>query len=242
MINRTIVNKTTEVMVQLYKSLVRPHLEYCSSARSPHYRKDKKLIEHVQHRFSRMVPAVRADNYPVRLQKLNLWSLEERRNRAVYIKWSKDIRSCVLKTYLKWIHREEVAHSRASWSEVTATRIWEDFSSRRDSSIDGTGSVHLTETGKMYEVTYYLCAVCGPTTLKNVVMRVATICLPWMKVSDQTSKFYRVYCVKWAINMWSLLQHFAVTRSFYSHFKCVIIYSSCQHNDWPYMVYVSRNK
>jgi hypothetical protein len=29
-----------------------------------------------------MVPAVRADTYPVRLQKLNLWSLEERRNRA----------------------------------------------------------------------------------------------------------------------------------------------------------------
>ena len=76
MINRTIVNKTTEVMVQLYKTLVRPHLEYCSSAWSPHYQKDKELIERVQHRFSRMVPAVRADTYPVRLQKLNLWSLE----------------------------------------------------------------------------------------------------------------------------------------------------------------------
>ena len=82
MINRTIVNKTTEVMVQLYKTLVRPHLEYCSSAWSPHYQKDKELIERVQHRFSRMVPAVRADTYPVRLQKLNLWSHEERRNRA----------------------------------------------------------------------------------------------------------------------------------------------------------------
>ena len=82
MINRAIVNKTPEIMVQLYKTLVRPHLEYCSSAWSPHYQKDKELIERVQHRFTRMVPAVRGNTYPVRLRKLNLWSLEERRNRA----------------------------------------------------------------------------------------------------------------------------------------------------------------
>ena len=82
MINRTIVNKTTEVMVRLYKTLVRPHLEFCVSAWSPHYQKDKELIERVQHRFSRMVTAVKADTYTTRLNKLNLWSLEERRNRA----------------------------------------------------------------------------------------------------------------------------------------------------------------
>jgi hypothetical protein len=29
-----------------------------------------------------MVPAVRGDTYPTRLQKLNMWTLEERRNRA----------------------------------------------------------------------------------------------------------------------------------------------------------------
>jgi hypothetical protein len=49
MIGRTIVNKTTDVMVQLYKTLVRPHLEYCSSAWSPYYNKDKELIKRVQH-------------------------------------------------------------------------------------------------------------------------------------------------------------------------------------------------
>jgi len=37
MINRTIRYKERRIMVRLYKSLVKPHLEYCVSASSPHY-------------------------------------------------------------------------------------------------------------------------------------------------------------------------------------------------------------
>ena len=51
-INRSIVYKTAEIMLSLYKSLVRPHLEYCTVASSPHYIKDKELLERVQRRFS----------------------------------------------------------------------------------------------------------------------------------------------------------------------------------------------
>jgi len=36
MINRTIKYKDRRIMVRLYKSLVRPHLEYCVSAWTPH--------------------------------------------------------------------------------------------------------------------------------------------------------------------------------------------------------------
>jgi len=36
-------------MMSLYKTRVRPHVEYCSSAWSPLYKKDKELIEKVQH-------------------------------------------------------------------------------------------------------------------------------------------------------------------------------------------------
>ena len=45
MIKRTISYKKPEIMVRLYKTLVRPHLEYCVSVWSPHYTKDKKLLE-----------------------------------------------------------------------------------------------------------------------------------------------------------------------------------------------------
>jgi len=42
-------------MLSLYKSLVRPNVEYCISAWNPHYKKDKELIEKVQRRFTKMI-------------------------------------------------------------------------------------------------------------------------------------------------------------------------------------------
>ena len=52
LIKRAFVVKTPEVMLNLYETLVRPHVDYCVSAWSPHYQKDKKLLEKVQHRFT----------------------------------------------------------------------------------------------------------------------------------------------------------------------------------------------
>ena len=69
-------------MTRLYKSLVRPHLEYCASAWSPHYVKDGELLERVQRRFSRMVPGMRGLEYDERLERLGMMTLGERRNRA----------------------------------------------------------------------------------------------------------------------------------------------------------------
>ena len=54
MIRRTVSYKSRDVLLRLYKSLVRPHLEYCISAWSPYYSKDKQLLERVQHRFTRI--------------------------------------------------------------------------------------------------------------------------------------------------------------------------------------------
>jgi len=58
-INRSIKNKDGDIWLSLYKSLVRPHLEYCIPAWSPHYVKVKELIERKQHRFTRMFPELR---------------------------------------------------------------------------------------------------------------------------------------------------------------------------------------
>jgi len=44
MIKRTIRFKDSRVMLSLYKTLVRPHVEYCSSAWNLQYIKDKQLI------------------------------------------------------------------------------------------------------------------------------------------------------------------------------------------------------
>ena len=72
----------------MYKSLVRPQLEFCTAAWSPHYKKDKELLESIQHRYTRMVPVpgLKQLPYDQRLEALNLWTLEERRVRADLIK------------------------------------------------------------------------------------------------------------------------------------------------------------
>jgi len=48
LINRTIEYRNTDILLRLYKSLVRPHLEYCVPVYAPHYLKDKALIEIIQ--------------------------------------------------------------------------------------------------------------------------------------------------------------------------------------------------
>jgi len=68
------------------KSVVRPHVEYCTSAWSPHYVKVKELIERIQRRFTRTIPGIRDLGLPYdkRLQQLtgSLWTLEGRLVRA----------------------------------------------------------------------------------------------------------------------------------------------------------------
>ena len=70
LIKRTFVVKTPEVMLNLYKTLVPPHLEYCISVWSPHYQKDKKLLEKVQHRFTRMITSLKSLQYTIRYEML----------------------------------------------------------------------------------------------------------------------------------------------------------------------------
>jgi len=82
LIRRTIIYKNMDVLLKLYKSLLRPRVEYCTPVWSPCYQKDKLLIERVQHRFTRTIFGFSKLPYCERLERLGLWSLEERRNRA----------------------------------------------------------------------------------------------------------------------------------------------------------------
>jgi len=72
-------------MMNLYKTLVRTHVEYCVNAWNPHYIKDKKLIEKVQRRFTKMINNTEGNTCEERLQCLKLWTLEDRRNRQDFI-------------------------------------------------------------------------------------------------------------------------------------------------------------
>eukprot|EP00061_Rhincodon_typus_P002417 g17516.t1 len=68
--------KSQDVMLQLYKTLVRPHLEYCFQFWLPHYRKDVEALDRVQKMFTRMLPGLEGMSYKEMLEKLMLFSLE----------------------------------------------------------------------------------------------------------------------------------------------------------------------
>ena len=68
-------------MLQIYKVFVRPHLEYAVTSWSPWHRKDKEMLEKVQHRATRRMSDV-SGTYEDRLKTLELTTLEERRSRG----------------------------------------------------------------------------------------------------------------------------------------------------------------
>ena len=61
MIRRTFSCKDEQTIIQLYKSLVRPHLEYCVQAWRPCLTQDIEMLEKVQRRATKMVYGFNGD-------------------------------------------------------------------------------------------------------------------------------------------------------------------------------------
>ena len=72
-INRGIEYKGREVMMELYKTLVRPQLEYCVQFWMPHYRKDVIALEKVQRKFPRVLAGLECFSYQEKLDRLALF-------------------------------------------------------------------------------------------------------------------------------------------------------------------------
>ena len=79
LIKKSFINLNQELLPILYKSLVRPHLEYGNVIWGPFYKEDSKSIERVQRRATKLVHNLRNLPYEERLRKLKIPSLEHRR-------------------------------------------------------------------------------------------------------------------------------------------------------------------
>ena len=85
----------------IFKGLIRHHLEYAAPVWSPHFAKQKEAIERVQRRATKVVPGLGHLSYPERLRALNLPTLAYRRIRGDMI------------TVFKMINHENIGYDRS---------------------------------------------------------------------------------------------------------------------------------
>ena len=82
MILRNITFKSKSILVPLFKTLIRPILEYGNAVWCPYLKKDIDEIEKVQRHFTKRIHSVKNLEYEDRLRVLKLPSLEFRRVRG----------------------------------------------------------------------------------------------------------------------------------------------------------------
>ena len=78
---RTFQCRNKDVLTQLYKVFVRPHLEYAVQAWSPYTMKDIDLLEKVQRRMVRQISGIKG-TYEEKLVQIGLTTLQDRRERG----------------------------------------------------------------------------------------------------------------------------------------------------------------
>ena len=81
-IRRTIMYKEKQLIVPLYKAVVRPHLEYCIQAWRTYRKKDIDKLERIQRRATKIIPELRDLSYKSHLLQCGLTTLETRRLRG----------------------------------------------------------------------------------------------------------------------------------------------------------------
>ena len=83
---RSVISRSPDVLVPLYKSMIRSHLEYCVQVWSPLPKFGNwgliLELENVQRSFTRLIDGIGLLPYNARLEKLNLTTLLERRVRG----------------------------------------------------------------------------------------------------------------------------------------------------------------
>jgi len=75
-----------ENFMLLYKSYIRPQVEYCIQSWSPYLQKYIACLEKVQRRATKLVAGLKNMSYRDRLSRLGLSTLEKRRARGILLR------------------------------------------------------------------------------------------------------------------------------------------------------------
>ena len=104
MVKRAFTLDDTQTFVKLYKTFVRPHLEYANVIWCPYLKRQSVMLERVQRRATRLLKECKDMTYGERLKYLGLHSLKGRRKRGDLIQMFKifhgydDVNLCTLFT------------------------------------------------------------------------------------------------------------------------------------------------
>src|SRR6218665_985195 len=115
MIRRTIVTRDKDTILRLYKSLVRPQLEYCIQVWSPYLKQDMEKLEKLQRRATKMIQGYKDLSYEERLIRCGLTTLEKRRSRGDLIEAYKIITG---KESIQWERFFELAASKGTRGHI----------------------------------------------------------------------------------------------------------------------------
>ena len=84
---RTFFTRRTDIMKQLWKTLIQCHIDYCSQLYMPCQAQGMQVIEKLFYDFSSKIPEIKEENYWKRLVLLKMYSQERRmeRYRIIYV-------------------------------------------------------------------------------------------------------------------------------------------------------------
>ena len=82
MIFKSIISRSSDILIPLFTALVRPNIEYANVIWSPYKKKDISFIEKVQKHYTKKISGLSSLSYEERLRKLDLPSLAYRRVRG----------------------------------------------------------------------------------------------------------------------------------------------------------------
>ena len=118
-------------LVPIFKTFVRPKLEFAAAAWNPWTEQDKKQLEKVQERMIRMLSDVRGTTYEEKLKDAGLTTLEERRRRGDAIETFKTLKGLNGIKKEKWftIEAEDTRATRRN------TEVTEEGERRRKSDV-----------------------------------------------------------------------------------------------------------
>ena len=114
-----------DYLVPLFKTFVRPQLEYLVAAWSPWMQKDVDVLEKVQKRLIRSLSDKKGDEYAVRLKNAGLTTLEDRRRRGDQIQTFKAIKGFSRVDSDEWFSFKDPDNMRPTRSNTTVTELGE---------------------------------------------------------------------------------------------------------------------